>query len=244
MREPRLWRCSQGHTFDVARSGYTNLLQPQDRRSRNPGDTAEAVAGRRRVHDLGVTRPLLAAIAEMAGAGAADTVLDAGCGDGFYLGSLAATSGAAAYGVDISTPAIDLAARRYPEVHWFVANADRQLPFADGAFSLVLSITARRNSLEFQRVLEAQGRLLVAVPAAEDLIELRGVGKDRVESTIAEFAREFHCEKHAKVTTTAMLPAAAIEDLRHSIYRPLQAAPAKDGEVTFSLDLLRFRRAR
>ena len=46
---------------------------------------------------------------------ARDRVLDAGCGDGFYLGSLARDTGCAGYGVDISIPAIDAAARRYPD---------------------------------------------------------------------------------------------------------------------------------
>ena len=39
--------------FDVARSGYVNLLQPQDKRSKTPGDTPEAVAARRRFLDRG-----------------------------------------------------------------------------------------------------------------------------------------------------------------------------------------------
>ena len=51
VREERRVICARGHSFDVARSGYINLLQPQDRRSKQPGDTADAVAARRRLHD-------------------------------------------------------------------------------------------------------------------------------------------------------------------------------------------------
>src|SRR5215475_14241372 len=80
--------CARGHSFDVARSGYVNLLQPQDRRSRNPGDTADAIAARRRVHDSGVTAPLVDAIAELAAPTPNDTVLDTGCGEGSVLGAL------------------------------------------------------------------------------------------------------------------------------------------------------------
>jgi len=75
--------CPRGHSFDVARSGYINLLQPQDRRSKRPGDTPAAVAARRRLHDLGITAPLLNGIAELAQASPDDIVLDAGCGDGY-----------------------------------------------------------------------------------------------------------------------------------------------------------------
>src|SRR5580692_11520943 len=148
-REAQRWVCPRGHSFDIARSGYINLLQPQDRRSKHPGDTAAVVAARRRLHDRGVSGPLLRAIAEMTAAAPGDVVLDAGCGDGFYLGSLALETGCDAHGVDISIPAVDAAARRYPGYEWIVANADRFVPYATGAFSIVLSITARMNAPEF-----------------------------------------------------------------------------------------------
>src|SRR5437868_6910002 len=149
VREKRRLICPRGHSFDVARSGYINLLQPQDRRSKEPGDTADAVAARRRLHDRGVTAPLLDAIVSMAKVSADDVVLDAGCGDGFYLASLAG----ARHGVDISLPAIEAAAKRYPDCEWIVANADRFVPYGDATFTRVLSITARMNSSEFHRVL-------------------------------------------------------------------------------------------
>ena len=57
-RAERRLTCPNTHSFDVARSGYINLLQPQDRRSKRPGDTPAAVQSRRRLHDLGVTLPL------------------------------------------------------------------------------------------------------------------------------------------------------------------------------------------
>src|SRR5512135_2861451 len=93
VREEQRLVCPRGHSFDVARSGYINLLQPQERRSKHPGDTVAAVAARRRLHDRGVNDPLLRAIAEMLAARPSDLVLDAGCGDGFYLGSLAGQTG-------------------------------------------------------------------------------------------------------------------------------------------------------
>src|SRR6202795_316892 len=89
VREERRLLCPRGHSFDVARSGYINLLQPQERRSKQPGDTIAAVSGRRRLHDLGVTEPMLRAVEAIIGPSPSDIVLDAGCGDGFYLGSMA-----------------------------------------------------------------------------------------------------------------------------------------------------------
>jgi 23S rRNA (guanine745-N1)-methyltransferase len=241
VREEKRAVCAKGHSFDVARSGYLNLLQPQERRSKEPGDTAEAIAARRRLHDRGVTAPLLQGIAEAAGATAEDVVLDAGCGDGFYLGMLARQAGFAGHGVDISTRAIDAAARKYKECQWVVANADRLLPYASGSFSVVMSITARMNAAEFRRVLRDDGQLLVALPAPDDLIELRGAGRDRVPRTVETFAKEFTLTEQRRVTTAAELDSDGVNDILHSIYRPMQPKPAKAGRVTFALYLLLFR---
>jgi 23S rRNA (guanine745-N1)-methyltransferase len=241
VREEGRLVCARGHSFDVARSGYINLLQPQDRRSKQPGDSAEAVQARRRLHDQGVTEPLLRAIGELADLGPSDVVLDAGCGDGFYLGSLARETGFDAHGIDISTPAVDAAARRYPGCEWIAANADRFVPHADYSFSVVLSITARMNAAEFRRVSRADGRLLVAVPAPDDLIELRGEGRERAERTVETFAGQFTLTERRRVTTTADLDAASVKDLLLSIYRPMRSAPVEAMRITFSLDLLLFR---
>ena len=242
-REERRLFCPRGHSFDVARSGYINLLQPQDRRSKEPGDTAAAVASRRRLHDRGVTEPLLRAIAEILSASPSDIVLEAGCGDGFYLGTLARQTGFDAHGVDISTPAVDAAARRYRGCEWIVANADRFLPYADRSFSIVLSITARMNAGEFRRVLRDDGGLLVALPAPEDLVELCGAGRDRVVRTVETFAHDFTLVDQRRVATAADLDAAAVHDVLLSIYRPMRRQPIEAMRVTFSLDLLRFRPA-
>jgi 23S rRNA (guanine745-N1)-methyltransferase len=232
--------CARGHSFDIARSGYINLLQPQDRRSKHPGDTTAAIAGRRRLHDSGVTRPLLQAIANILAAFPSDTVLDAGCGEGFYLGALARQTGFDAHGVDISIPAVDLAARRYPACEWIVANADRFVPYPDRSFSIVMSITARMNAGEFRRVLHDDGRLLIALPAPDDLVELRGTGRDRVAQTVEALAYGFALVDRSQVTTTANLDAAAVQDVLASIYRPLRPRPAEAMRLTFSLDLLLF----
>lgn len=226
--------CENSHSFDVARSGYINLLQPQDRRSRNPGDSAAAIEARRRFLDRGFAAPILAAISDLVKEGPA---LDAGCGDGYYLGALSIDERC---GVDISAGAIELAARRYPDCQWVVANADRFIPYADRSFATVMSITGRMNSAEFRRVLADDGRLLVAVSAPDDLVELRGRSRDRVQRTIESFASDFELIDRRRVTTVADLDGAAVRDLLASTYRPRAASAAS---VTLSLDVLLFRPA-
>lgn len=241
VREDKRLICPQGHAFDFARSGYVNLLQPQERRSRQPGDTAAAVAARRRLHERGFTGAHLQAIGDLLDASPDDVALDVGCGDGYYLGELSRKTGFRAHGLDISVPAIDAAAKRYPECQWVVANADRLIPYMDRAFTLLFSVTARVNVPEFRRLLSAKGRLLLAVPSPEDMLELRGTGRDRRPQIIESMSRDFVFIESTRVTSCFELEATAARDVLLSIYRPLRAKPIEATAATFSLDLLLFR---
>lgn len=177
--------CAQGHTFDRARSGYWNLLQPQDRRSTNPGDSKATAQARRRLADAGFDAPLHNALLEILPKLALPqplneplTIVDVGCGEGGWIRALAATQPIAACGLDLSQAAIDLAARcpktaNQLDLTWVVANADRTLPLSSRSFLLATSLTARINAEELERVLHPNGRLLVAVAGADDLAELR-----------------------------------------------------------------------
>lgn len=217
-----------GHSFDIARSGYINLLQPQDRRSREAGDATEAVAARRRLLDAGVAATLLdsltTTIAEL-GAPPAARTLDIGAGEGSLLAALALRFDLAAVGVELSARAADLAARRHPGVLWLVANADRGLPFADGSLDLILSITARRNPVECARVLAPGGHLVIAVPAADDLAELReavlgsAFREDRLTKLVEEHAAHFDLVGQRTSYERRTFSPQQLEDLLLSTYR-------------------------
>ena len=182
-------------------------------------------------------------------------MLEVGCGEGQHLARIADRFGCDAHGVDISVAAIDAAARRLPRLRWVVANADRFLPYADASFRMVLSITSRMNAPEFRRVLRSDGTLLVAIPAPDDLVELRraalgeGVLRDRVERTVATFVPRFVLAQHVRVRAVARLDAAAVADVMTGAYRALRAserarlASIADVDVTLSRDVLLFRPA-
>ena len=198
-RGERTWTCRAGHAYDVSRSGYVNLLQPQDRRSPTAGDSKEAVEARSRLLASGIGRTILDAWVEMAlglDLAPGNLVVELGAGAGDGLGQLAARTEIGGVGIDLSTAAASQAARRFPRLTWVVANADRRVPIVDRSASLVLSLHARRNPAECARILAA-GHLLVAIPAADDMIELRGavmgdgVLRDRVEGVVAEHSSLF-----------------------------------------------------
>lgn len=243
-RENKSFRCERAHAFDVARSGYVNLLQPQDRRAKHPGDSAEAVAARRALLDAGfgaaLAASLGAAIEEFALA--RDSIaLDAGSGDGHFLAALAERFGLCAIGIDISTFAIEAAAKRHRDVTWLVANADRRLPVRDASLDLVLSIDGRRNPEEFARVLRSNGALVVAVPAEDDLAELRAAvlgeahAKDRAAVVEAEFAGRFRVVSRRIARALVQLDAAGLARLAAATYR---CARRGEGAKLDALDAL------
>jgi 23S rRNA (guanine745-N1)-methyltransferase len=233
--------CDHSHHFDQARSGYWNLLQPQDRRSAEPGDSRQAVKDRRSIHDAGHTAPLFDAISDFVHIQEAETVVDVGCGEGFYLGCLQQQKPCIALGIDISVPAVEAAAKRYPQATWIVANADRRLPLLDHSVDAILSITGRRNFEEFHRVLRPAGRVIVAVPGDQDLIELRGESPAPTNRIATEADPWFVPHATSQARHTAYLDAQAVLALRRAIYRPAMSATSM--LVTFHLTLIDLRRS-
>jgi 23S rRNA (guanine745-N1)-methyltransferase len=119
-------------------------------------------------------------------------LLELGSGTGDALARLRAAAGARAVGLDLSSAAAEHAARRFTEVCWVVANADRRLPILGGSIALALSIHGRRNPSECARVLAPGGRALFAVPAADDLQELRAAlhGESHADSRLPALLRD------------------------------------------------------
>ena len=172
MREPRRWFCAQGHSFDVAREDYVNLLPPQHRNSREPGDSLESLRARRAFLEAGHYAPLRDAIVRQAALLAPlHTVLDVGCGEGWYTSALTDVAGDV-IGLDIAKPAVQLAARRYPGPTWIVGSGVL-LPVMDGSVDLVSSIFSQLYVAEMHRVLRPGGYALVVTPAPDHLWALR-----------------------------------------------------------------------
>ena len=254
------YACDHGHSFDIARSGYLNLLQPQDRRSRTPGDAAAALDARARLLAAGIGAAILDGFVERAAATLESTVdavvLDLGCGTGDALERVAtAAGGVGGVGIDISVDAIERAARRAPSLTWVVANADRRLPMLDRTVDLVVSLNARRNAPECARVLKPGGALLVALPAPDDLIELRaqaqgkGVPRERADAAIEEHASFFTLAARETIRERHALAAPALRDLLQGTYRGARRSQQRRFadldtlEVTLAAEFLEFRPA-
>ena len=176
------WTCASGHSFDIASQGYTNLLPVQHKRSRDPGDSKEMVAARRRFLTAGFYQPIAAAVSRAVladlPADASISCLDAGCGEGYYLRQLAAAVGdeqtLALLGLDISKWAVLSAAKQDRRPSW-VVGSNAKLPVLSGTLDRVLCMFGFPVYAEFARVLKPGG-LLVQVDAGPDhLRELREI---------------------------------------------------------------------
>jgi 23S rRNA (guanine745-N1)-methyltransferase len=201
------YQCSRMHTFDAARQGYVNFLLAHKKHSKEPGDSPEMIKSRRRFLDLGLYNRVSDGINEAVAdglprpeVGRAFTVLDAGCGEGFYLKQLKealAIRTAEAfpidyYGVDISKYAVRTATQRDKTMSWFVASII-DLPFASESLDVVLSVFSPPAFAEFSRVLTKTGKLVIASPGPGHLNGLREiiypVAREHAPSAAAEQAK-------------------------------------------------------
>ena len=176
------WRCASGHSFDIASQGYTNLLPVQHKRSRDPGDSKEMVAARRRFLTAGFYQPIATAVSRAVLAGltsnASISCLDAGCGEGYYLRELAAAVPDArtleVLGLDISKWAVLSAAKQDKRPTW-VVGSNANLPVLSGTLDRVLCMFGFPVYAEFVRVLKPGGQLVLVDAGPDHLRELREI---------------------------------------------------------------------
>ena len=160
--------CAGRHSFDRAREGYVNLVL-RSGRGRQPGDSAEMVAARRRFLAGGAYAPLTAAVAAAIAAAGPATVLDVGCGDGHHTRALGAPT---RMGVDVAKPAVAAAARSDPD-GWYAVASAAELPLADGSVEAAVDVFGPVFASELERVVGPGGTVVAAHPGPGHLAALR-----------------------------------------------------------------------
>ena len=169
----KTWRCAEGHSFDMARQGYVNLLTVTRKHSKNPGDSLEQIAARKAFLDAGYYRPVAERVCGILKEENPGTVLDAGCGEGYYLWNVGQVLPAAErWGVDVAKDAVRYAAVRDKAAHWLTATA-AHLPFPDGSFDCLMSMFALTAAAEYCRVLRPGGLFLQVLAGPEHLMGLK-----------------------------------------------------------------------
>jgi len=210
----RVVRCATGHSFDIARQGYVNLLPGGA--STGTADTAAMVAERASFLAAGNFEPIATAVAGVTVERSADVpgcVLDAGAGTGYYLARVLDESpNRIGVALDISKHAARRAARAHPCVVAAVCDVWAGLPVRDGTAAIVLNVFAPRNAAEFARVLAPGGCLITVTPEPShlrELIDTLGLvsvdaDKDRrLEGTLGEWFERVECRRiEARLTLT------------------------------------------
>lgn len=179
------YQCMNKHTFDIARQGYVNLLTSNQKSSKAPGDSREMVQARKAFLEKGYYEPLsdhinlLVAEGFKNASGAEHTLLDIGCGEGYYLSRLLRSPAVqayrpAVYGLDISKDAVKNAASAVKAGNWIVGNS-HFIPLKGGSFQCILSVFSPILSSEISRLLRPEGLFLRVLPGPEHLLEIRKI---------------------------------------------------------------------
>lgn len=175
LKEGRTCVCEKGHSFDVARQGYVNLLTVTQKHSKNPGDTRDMVLARREFLSRGYYRPIAMTVAEMLlpVLPPEPVLLDAGCGEGYYLSELMAHYTEGQFlGIDISKEAVRYASGSNKRALWLTASA-AHMPIEDSSLDGVMSMFALSVPREFLRVLKPGGFYLEVTSGRGHLMELK-----------------------------------------------------------------------
>ena len=173
-------KCENRHSFDLAKFGYVNLA-PQIKQSANYDK--ENFQNRQQILEAGFYQAILEGISDLlATKPSAKTVLDIGCGEGFYSRKLQEShSDKTFYAFDISKDSVQIAAKSETNwaVNWFVGDLAR-LPIKDASMDILLDIFSPANYGEFRRVLSKDGILIKVIPTKNHLKEIRQKVQDQL----------------------------------------------------------------
>ena len=173
-------KCNNRHSFDIAKFGDVNLA-PQIKQSANYDK--ENFQNRQQILEAGFYQAILEVVSDLlARSKTSTTVLDIGCGEGFYSRKLQEShSDKNFYAFDISRDSVQIAAKSEVNwaVNWFVGDLAR-LPIKDASMDILLDIFSPANYGEFKRVLKENGLLIKVIPTENHLKEIRQKVQDQL----------------------------------------------------------------
>lgn len=198
LRTERQYTCPAGHSFDVAKEGYVNLLCTS-KSADKMGDSKESAAARHAFLERGYYGCLKEALTPLLHG----NVLDICCGEGYYD---SVPADGALYGFDLSKTMVRLAAKRKNGGQYFVANLAR-MPVAEGSIDTALHLFAPFHDRAFARVLAPGGRLYSVTPGAHHLWQIKEMVYDRPypndeivpKSPLLEMERQFRVAQEVQI---------------------------------------------
>lgn len=195
------YKCPSRHSFDISKQGYVNLLLPTSKGTH--GDNKEMIRARRDFLEKGHYRPMCEALTESVAdfaKGKRLSLLDAGCGEGYYTSSVSDATNCSVVGIDISKDALVYASKRLPDAELAVASVYR-IPTAPDSFDIILNMFAPFEREEYLRVLRRGGHLFMVIPGEDHLFELKAAIYDEpYKNRVAPFEIEgFELVSHKEI---------------------------------------------
>ena len=169
--------CEQRHSFDLAKSGYCNLLPPSGKHVH--GDNKEMIRARRDFLECGAYSFLADAVADAVRAVFPENgfLLDAGCGECYYTEKILAAiteKAPEALGIDISKDACIYGKKRLPSLPLAAASLYR-IPVESASVDTLVLLFAPFAAEEISRVLKPNGHLVMAFPGRRHLFGLKEI---------------------------------------------------------------------
>ncbi len=240
------FRCANGHCYDLSTKNYLNLAPQQKQLAIY--DT-ELFSTRRRIFQAGFYTPLTQQLADICQnlqqqLGRPISVLDAGCGEGFFAADLLQNLGEKAeiIALDLAKDGVIMAAKACPGLKCVVGDLSA-LPIAADGVDVILNILSPANYQEFARVLRPDGLLLKVIPGADYLRQVRQAynlspGQDSdAEKLLAAAVADYTTTRLTYILPTTAEQAADLLKMSPLAHHHTATA-ANFNEITIDLQLL------
>lgn len=205
-------RCTQNHSFDIAKQGYVNFLTKHVQSMYSK----ELFESRREIIQSGLYDPVHKKIAKILSTSNINSILDAGCGEGTHLVKICEklNSDIVSVGIDISKEGIHTAAKYYDQSIWCVGDLANS-PFQEQTYDCILNFLSPANYEEFTRLLTPNGKVIKVVPQEGYLQQLRkqAFAKTEKENYSNEKTVTHFKEQYSKVEVFRITYTQSLEDV-------------------------------
>jgi len=188
------------HCFDIASKGYVNFIPNQKQESEQY--SKKLFESRAYVFEAGVYDKVANEIAGIISSRFAKesryTLLDVGCGEGFYAAKLSEKPEWNVFAIDIIKDAIITSCKKKVPVKWMVADLTK-IPMQNESVDILLNVLTTANYEEFRRVLKKDGTIIKIVPGRNYLKEIRELVKSELRNK--EYSNDSvvaHFKKHVE----------------------------------------------
>ena len=176
--------CSNNHCFDISKKGFVDFVLNNKASKNYDRDSFE---NRHVILEHGMYDHIANKLVELIEKLHLDSILDVGCGEGYYSKKIAQAGVKDVLAFDISKDSIQLAAKGVnTPVKWFVGDL-AHLPIQDNTVRGIIDVFSPANYAEFNRILD-DGYVLKVIPNQYHVQELRQVAKDQLQQ--AEYSNK------------------------------------------------------